>query len=310
MKILIIGKFSNRTERLIKDIFPREWEIAIAPSEKLEGEIGEAEVIIPEHVLIDGAFLDRAKKLKLVQAGAGFDNIVIEECTKRGIYAANAAGVNATAVAEHVMAYILCWYKNMILLDGAVKRGNYGVDYIGSELSGKVIGIVGLGNVGKEVAHFANGFGMKILGYAVRPVKTGPEIEITDFMTLLKSSEVITLHLSLNSQTRHLIGQRELELMKRDALLINTSRGPIIDENALIGALQSSTIGGAALDVYEKEPLPEDSPLRKLDNVILTPHTAGEPNGLNFHRQRYEFFLENSRRVAEGRPPISALNKL
>jgi D-3-phosphoglycerate dehydrogenase len=310
MKVVIIGKFSHGTERLIRNIFPREWEIVILPSEKLQGEIGDAEVIIPEHVLIDGAFLDRAKNLKLVQTGAGFDNVVIEECTKRGIYAANAAGVNATAVAEHVMAYILCWYKNMILLDGAVKRGNYDVDYIGSELSGKIFGIVGLGNVGKKVAHFANCFGMKILGYAVRPVKTGHEIEFTDFMTLLKSSEVISLHLPLNSQTRHLIGQGELELMKRDALLINTSRGPIIDENALIGALLSRTIGGAALDVYEKEPLPEDSQLRKLDNVILTPHTAGMPNGLKFHRQRYEFFVENIRRVAEGKPPTSALNKL
>ena len=310
MKIVIIGDFLPRTELLIKGVFPRQWQIAIVPPERVDEEISDAEVIIPEHERIDGPFLDRAPKLKLVQTGAGFDNVAIEECTKRGIYAANAAGVNATAVAEHVMAFILCWYKNMILLDGAVRRGEYGIDYIGSELSGKVIGIVGLGNIGRKVAHFAKAFGMRILGCRLRAIASGPEIEMTDFRTLLQSSDVITLHLSLNDQTRGLVSRREFEMMKADALLINTSRGPIIDEDALVEALQSRMIGGAALDVYQKEPLPEDSPLRTLDNVVLTPHSAGMPDGLKFHRSRYEFFIENIKRVAEGKPPVSALNKL
>lgn len=310
MKIVIIGNFSLRTELLIKGIFPREWKIAIVPPERLDEEIADAEVIIPEHERIDGTFVDHAPKLKLVQTGAGFDNVVIEECTKRGIYVANAAGINAIAVAEHVMAYILCWYKNMIRLDGAIKRGDYGIDYIGSELSGKVIGIVGLGNIGREVAQLAKAFRMRIMGCRLKSVESGPEIEITDFRTLLQSADVITLHLYLSDQTRGLISRRELGMMKTDALLINTSRGPIIDEDALVWALQSRIIGGAALDVYEKEPLPKDSPLRKLDNIILTPHSAGMPDGLKFHRQRYEFFIENAKRVAEGKPPVSVLNKL
>lgn len=310
MNVAIIGKFCQRTEQLIKDIFPRDWTVSIVTSDRLDEVIGKAEVIIPEHEIIDGRFLDRAPNLKLVQTGAGFDNVVIDDCTKRGVYAANAAGINATAVAEHVMAYVLCWYKNMALLDGAMKAGDWGLDYVGSELSGKVIGIVGLGNVGREVAHFANAFRMRVLGCDVRKIEVGPEIEVVDFKTLLKSSDVITLHIFLNNQTRHLIGRKELEMMKQDALLINTARGPIIDEKALIEALQSKVIGGAGLDVYDKEPLGQDSPLRKLDNVILTPHTAGMPNGLKFHRQRYEFFVKNMKRVAEGKSPMSALNQL
>jgi len=310
MNVVIVGKFSERTKQLIRSQFPKDWHITLTPAEELGRELEDAEVIIPEHTLIDGPLLDRAKRLKLVQTGAGFDNVMIEECTKRGIYVAHGKGVNARAVAEHVMGFILCWYKNLIYLDGMMKRGEYGVDYMGSELSGKVVGIVGLGNIGKEVARLANAFRMKVLGYPIRSIDMDTEIEFIDFTTLLKSSDIITLHLPLNDRTRQMIGRRELELMKKDALLINTSRGLIIDEAALIKALESKKIGGAALDVFETEPLPKDSPLRKLSNVILTPHTAGAPEALRFHKNRYEFFIENIRRITSGKPPMNALNRI
>jgi len=310
MKVVIVGKFSETTKRLILSKFPHDWKVVIVTSEELHREVNDAEVIIPEHQIIDGPLLSRAKYLKLVQTGAGYDNVMIDECTKRGIYVANAAGINALAVAEHVFALILCWYKNMIYLDGIMKRGQYGVDYAGSELSGKVIGIVGLGNIGREVARLAQAFTMNVLGYHRRPIDTELEIEFTDFETLLKSSDIVTLHIPLNEGTRRLIGQRELTLMKEDAFLINTSRGTVVDEAALIEALQSKKIGGAGLDVFETEPLPKDSPLRKLNNVILTPHTAGSPDGLKFHHKRFEFFMENIRRVSQGKPPINALNKI
>jgi phosphoglycerate dehydrogenase-like enzyme len=310
MKVVIVGKFSDRTNHFILSKFPRDWNVVTVTPEELDKELNDAEVIIPEHRIIDGPFLDRAKNLRLVQTGAGYDNVIIEECTKRGIYVANAAGINARAVAEHVFGFILCWYKNMIYLNGIMKRGQYGVDYAGSELSGKVIGVVGLGNIGREVAHLANAFKMKALGHHTRSVHTDLDIEFTDLETLLRLSDIITLHVSLNDKTRSMIGRKELKLMREDAFLINTSRGPIIDEAALIEALRSRKIGGAGLDVFETEPLPKNSPLRKLNNVILTPHIAGSPDGSKFHHKRYEFFVENIKRVFEGKVPINALNHI
>jgi D-3-phosphoglycerate dehydrogenase len=310
MNVVIVKKVPERTKRLILSKFPRNWKVALVAPEELNKELEDVEAIIPEHHTIDGPLLDRAKNLKLVQTGAGYDNVMVDECTKRGVYVANAAGVNTPAVAEHVFAFILCWCKNMISLDGLMKRGEFGVEFIGSELSGKAIGIVGLGNIGREVARLAKAFTMNVLGYHRRPIDTELEIEFTDFETLLKSSDIVTLHISLNDRTRHLIGERELALMKEDAFLINTSRGAVVDEAALIEALQSKKIGGAGLDVFETEPLPKDSPLRKLNNVILTPHRAGSPDGLHFHHKRYEFFVENIKRVSEGKEPIKALNRI
>ena len=191
-----------------------------------------------------------------------------------------------------------------------MKQEKYGVEYEGSELSGKVIGIIGLGNIGMEVARLGNAFQMKVLGYHIRSIDTDNEIEFTDFTTLLRVSDIVTLHVMLSDRTRRMISRKELELMKEDAFLINTSRGPIVDEDALIEALQSKKIGGAGLDVFDTEPLPKDSPLRILNNAILTPHTAGMPDGLKFHQKRYEFFIENIVRVSEGKAPVNALNQI
>ncbi|CAB1076914.1 D-3-phosphoglycerate dehydrogenase (EC [Olavius algarvensis Delta 1 endosymbiont] len=310
MKVLIIGEFREASKKRIRDIFPADWQLAIVASEELNDQLDEAEVIIPEHVNIDAAFLKRAKHLKLVQTGAGFDNVDIEACTTNGVYVANAAGVNAVAVAEHIFALVLSWYKNILILDRKLKRGEYSFDYSGAELSGKVIGIIGLGNIGRQVAAYARAFKMRVLGYDVHPVDLEDSVELVDFENLLEKSDVITLNTFLNAHTHHLISRQELELMRPDAILVNTSRGPVVDESALIEALRSKKIGGACLDVFETEPLPEASPLRKLNNVILTPHTAGMPDGLKFHKKRYEYFIENINRVSRGRPPMNALNRI
>jgi phosphoglycerate dehydrogenase-like enzyme len=310
MKVVIIGNFTESSKKRIIERFPSDWKVAIVSVAQMDAELADAEVIIPEHIQVDGPFLDRAKKLKLVQTGAGFDNVVIPECTKRGIYVANGAGVNTVAVAEHVMTFICCWFKDMIFLDGIMKRGEFGVDYSGAEIAGKTLGIIGMGSIGKAVARRALAFDMKVLGYDIRPVKRSKEVGMTDLATLLKTSDVITLHTFLNEQTRHMIGRRELSSMKESAFLINTSRGPVVDEATLIEALEAKRIGGAGLDVFEKEPLPKDSPLRRMKNVILTPHTAGMPDGLKFHEKRYAFFLENIKRVSLGMIPLNALNRI
>ena len=310
MKIVIVGDFSKTSTKMIVGQFPSDWRVVIVSGQDMEPELADAEVIIPEHVMVDGPFLDRAKKLRLVQTGAGFDNVVIPECTKRGIYVANAAGVNTIAVAEHVLTFILCWYKAMIQLDGMMKREEYGVDYTGSEVAGKTIGIVGMGSIGKAVARRALPFEMKVLGYDIRPVEVDRCVQMTDMATLLSHADVLTLHTFLDDQTRHMIGRQEFDSMKKDAILINTSRGPIVDEAALIDALQSNKIAGAGLDVFEKEPLPKESPLRRMKNVILTPHTAGMPDGLKFHQKRYAYFRGNILRVSQGKVPLNALNQI
>jgi D-3-phosphoglycerate dehydrogenase len=310
MKIIIARETSQKTRKLMADQFPLEWEIVTVRDDDLIKEIKDADVILPEGAVIDDRLLEQAKKLKLIQTGAGYDNVDIEACTERGIYVANAAGINSQAVAEHVFAFILCRCKNIIVLDAALKSGKSIMAYGGSELWQKRIGVVGLGSIGREVARLAAAFNMKVLGYHYRPVRPVDNIKVVDLPALLKQSDIITLHVALNSQTRNLVGKQEFALMKPDAFFINTSRGAVVDESALIESLQQNRISGAGLDVFETEPLPADSPLRQLGNVILSPHSAGEPDGLFFHKRRFQFFAANIRRVVDGRVPQNALNEL
>jgi len=310
MKVVIVRAAPEEIKRLIVGLFPGEWEVVVVSAEQLIEAIKNADAVIPEHTIIDAPLLDKAKNLKLVQTGAGYDNVSIEACTRRGIYVANAAGINAAAVAEHVFTFILCRYRNIVYFNEALRHGGYTVGYTGSELSQKVIGIVGMGHIGKAVARLATSFGMKVLGCHTRPLDTEFSVEWVDLQTLLKTSDIVSLHVSLNQRTRHMIGRNEFEIMKKNAFLVNTSRGSVVDETALIEALQTGQISGAGLDVFETEPLPENSPLRKLSNVILTPHTAGEPDALYFHSNRFKFFAENIKRVSEGKPPINALSRI
>jgi phosphoglycerate dehydrogenase-like enzyme len=251
MKVVISGNRTEQSRHLIRGSFPEDWAVVFAPQGEMAAQIGDAEVLIPEHAPVGEDLLSLGTRLRLVQTGAGYDNVDIDACTRRGVYVANARGINARAVAEHVLAFMLCWYKNVLAMDRAMKQGQWEVDCRGGELSGKVIGVVGLGNTGKEVARLSTAFGMKVLGYHTRPVEADAEVEFTDLVSLLRMSDIVTLHISLNESTRQIIGESELALMKRDAFLINTSRGSVIDEGALISALESGRISGAALDVFE-----------------------------------------------------------
>jgi D-3-phosphoglycerate dehydrogenase len=183
--------------------------------------------------------------------------------------------------------------------------------YTGSELKGKTIGIIGLGAVGKKLAEFCRVFDMNVLAYARNTVVHSDRFaKITDFDTLISVSDIVSVHVSLNQQTKHLINKEVFKKMKNTALFINTARGGIVNEGDLIDALKNKDILGACLDVFESEPLPINSELRSLGNVILTPHTAGMPDGLKFHKKRYEFFVNNIKRVENGEEPESKLNQL
>jgi D-3-phosphoglycerate dehydrogenase len=314
MKILIVGYFNESSKLNIVRNFPEEWNIVIVPpGEEMLRHIEDCQVIIPEHVKIDYNLLSRANKLKLVQTGAGYDNVDIDACTQLGIWTANAAGVNAQAVAEHVMALILSYYKNIPFLDTFMKNkiDQNQLDYTGSELKGKTIGIIGFGAIGKKVAEFCKVFDMNVLVYARNAVVQSDGLaQIINFDDLVSTSDIVTVHASLNPQSQKLFDKEVFKKMKNTALFINTARGGIVDEKDLIDALKNRDIAGACLDVFETEPLPIDSELRNLSNVILTPHTAGMPDGLKFHKKRYDFFVNNIKRVENGEEPESKLNQL
>lgn len=245
-------------------------------------------VIISEYFRITGRIMDAAMpNLRgIVAFGVGYDHIDVDAASERGIYVANAAGANAESVAEHTFALILCLMRKICHLDNFVRSGKWvkreetGIPerFVPRDLEGKTIGIIGLGAIGRRVARIARGFNMRVLGYSPRTTpETAREIgvELVDLETLLKESDIVTLHVPLTEETRGMIGYRELCLMKPTAYLINTSRGPVLDEEALIRALEEGKIAGAGLDVFSKEPISPENPLLKFDNVVVTPHCAG-----------------------------------
>ena len=314
MKILIVGHFSGTSKATVTRHFPENWDVVIVPpGEEVLQHLKDCQVLIPEHLKVDHSLLSAAPHLKLVQTGAGYDNVDIDACTKLGIWAANAAGVNAQAVAEHVLALLLSYYKNIPFLDAFMKNklDENQLNYTGSELAGKTIGIVGLGAIGKKVAAFCNTFDMNVLACVRNPsVISDDLVKTTDFDTLVSTADIISVHVPLTQQTKQLFNKAVFQQMKQTALFINTARGGIVKESDLINALKNRDILGACLDVFEAEPLPMSSELRTLDNVILTPHTAGLPDGRKFHKKRYDFFIRNINRVANGEEPESKLNQL
>lgn len=213
--------------------------------------------------------------------GVGFDNIDVLAATRRGIVVCNTPGVAGESVAEHTFALILALSKKLIAADKFVRSGKYsGFDptlFLSSQVWGKTIGIVGLGRIGTYVGHMAyGGFKMKILYNDIRRSEDFEMLTEAKFVTLeriLKEADFVTLHVPLAESTRHMIGKKELSMMKETSVLINTSRGAVVDQEALIEALSKNEIGGAGLDVYEGEHhMPHE--LRILGNTVLTPHIA------------------------------------
>lgn len=232
---------------------------------------------------IDRAVFDASPPTKIYANYAiGFDNIDLVEAGKRGIYVTNAPGDYSGCVAEHAMAMILDLSIRMSESDRYVRNGKYKgwspMNFIGNDISGKTLGIIGVGKIGERLAGIAvRGFNMKVIYYDMRRNESLEKIGDVKHMEtkeeVLKQSDFVSLHVPLLDSTRHLINEKSLKLMKPGSFLINTSRGPVIDENALVKALQNKTIKGAGLDVFEFEPKLAKG-LAKLDNVVLTPHIA------------------------------------
>ena len=208
----------------------------------------------------------------------GYDHIDLDSATENGVIVSNVPGYAFDAVAELVFAFSLNLFRKVHVADKKIRKGMFDWrDYVGNQLMGKTIGVIGTGNIGIRVIQIAHGFNMNVLSTTNHP---NPEkekrlgIKFVDLDILLSESDIVTLHVPLTPTTERMIGKTELEKMKSTSVLINTSRGKIIDENALIRALRKGNIMGAGLDVFEEEPLTQDNPLIQLDNVVLTPHIA------------------------------------
>ncbi|MBR0136904.1 MAG: hydroxyacid dehydrogenase [Erysipelotrichaceae bacterium] len=243
--------------------------------------LSKAYALLPGNAPITAELLDKAPELKIiVKTGVGMDRVDIDACTERNIIAANTPLANYIAVAEHTVALILAAAKRLYPV--SMKLHNDHPDwkaareYASIELCGKTISIIGYGNIGKRVAKLLSGFDMRIIAYSPHlDIANLPEyVEGTlDMDYALSQADFVSIHAS-GDKARNLIDERELSLMKPSAILINTTRGHVINEKALINALKSNVIAGAALDVFTHEPIEDDNPLLIMDNVIATPHTA------------------------------------
>jgi len=266
---------------------------------------------------LNSEFFKAAPGLKLVQLiSAGYDRLDVGAAKRAGVPIANNGGSNSVAVAEHTLLLMLAVYRKLSWHHANVVTGKWRVGDFSShrlyELEGKTLGIVGLGTIGKKVARRAAAFGMRIQYYDIARLSEDAEdalgVRFVLFPELLRTSDIVTLHVPLNEVTRKLIGATELGMMQPSAVLINTCRGPVVDETALHAALTSARIAAAGLDVMVEEPPIANHPLFALENVTFTPHMAG-PTWDNWAKAFRNAF-DNVQRVARGERPLWVIPEL
>ncbi len=260
------------------------------------------------------AFLE-AKNLKWVHLGlAGVDKALLPAVVKSRVKLTSSKGIHATTLAELILGMILAFAKGIILSMSFKKKKAWRfteVNLAKFGLEGRVLGIIGLGLIGIEVAQKAKAFGMKVIAVKNRPGRASGYVDEVyarwELNQVLKKSDFVFLSVPLTKETYHLIGKKELDQMKKTAFLINTSRGPVVDQAALVDALKERKIAGAGLDVFEEEPLPKSSELWNLDNVIITPHIGGAMP--DYYRKVGEVFKDNLERFLQGRRLKNLVNR-
>jgi phosphoglycerate dehydrogenase-like enzyme len=260
---------------------------------------------------MDDAFYQGAPNLKLIQLlSAGYDTCDLEAATRARVPICNNGGANSIAVAEHTFALLLAVTRQITFLHKLVSTGAWrGNEWLGKgyyELAGKTLGIVGLGTIGKKVARIAKGFGMNVLYNDIIRLNEDAEDALGARFRLLRevlqASDIVSLHVPLTDATRHMINATTLKQMQPHAILINTCRGPVVDEPALHRALTGGTIQAAGLDVFDEEPTPSNNPLLGLENVVLTPHLAGL--SADNRAKGFRNAFDNVQRVERGETPL------
>ncbi|WP_020577051.1 phosphoglycerate dehydrogenase [Actinopolymorpha alba] len=248
------------------------------PADERVGLLAQADAIIAGTRPLTADHLSAAERLRLiVRTGVGYDNVDVEAASRQGIPVCITPGVNRQAVAEYVFALALAHSRHIVPNAAQLAAGTWNQP-TGRELAGRTLGVVGLGSVGKAVADLAKAFRMNVLAYDPaldHEYADANAVEATSLPDLLARADIVTLHLFLDDTTRNLIDASALAAMKPDALIVNTSRGGIVNEEALAQAVRSGAIAGAAIDVFSEEPLPWESPLRSVDGILTTSHIAG-----------------------------------
>ena len=260
------------------------FEVDYDPNVTKEGLLAKVEsydaLVVRSRTKVDAEVISRATRLKIIaRPGTGLDNIDLRAANARGVEVVNSPEALVEAVAEHVIGLMLAVARSIPAADASMKAGLWDKQrFVGTELKGKTLGIAGLGRIGRRVAEIARAMGLSLLGYDVIdvPQETLAALgcRMVDLDTLFASSDYITLHVPLTSETRHMVDTRRISLMKKTAVLINTSRGEVIDEAPLAKALEAGEIGGAALDVFEHEPPGPE--IVSAPNMITTPHIGGQ----------------------------------
>jgi len=275
--------------------------------EELLSRIADAEIVVTKEMPVSGDLIRRfPDSVKLIcEAGTGYNNLDLDAAREKGITVCNIPAYSSQRVAHTAVMMILNLSSSMQIQMKMLANGNHDnftknlqVDHV--EVNGKTLGLIGAGNIGKEVIKIAKALDMNILVYTRTPRADEDGIRYVDLETMLKNSDYVSLHCPLTPQTRHIINKETLSMMKPTAFLINTSRGALVDEPALIEALKSGVIAGAALDVQETEPPVSDNPLYTMDNVILTPHMGWK--GLETRQRLVSILAENVHSYLDGNP--------
>lgn len=261
----------------------------------------DADIIVVSNLPLNREVIEGCRNLKLLSvAFTGVDHIAMEACRDQGVTVCNCAGYSTCAVADLVFGMLISLYRNVIPCDLACRRGGTKDGLVGFELEGKKFGVVGTGAIGERVALIAQAFGCEVYAYS-RTVKDLLGVKYVDLDTLLSECDIVSLHTPLNAQTKGLINKENIKRMKKNAVLINTARGPVVDTDALAEALKEGRLAGACIDVFEKEPpIDENHPLLDTPNTIVTPHIAFATKEALVKRAVIVF--DNVKRYLDGKP--------
>jgi phosphoglycerate dehydrogenase-like enzyme len=299
----------------LKQEFPDFQVVQLNSFEQLDSEVVDAEVMFAA-ALRPRQFLS-AKKLHWIHSqSAAVNDLMFPDLINSDVVVTNARDVHGPVVASHVMATVLAMAKQIPTAVRFQERRVWGQESLarigGQDLAGAMLGLVGLGSIGRNVAKHAAAFDMRVIAVREHPQKEKPPgvdavFPSSDLLRLLAESDYVVLSAPLTPETSGMIGREQFAAMKPKACLINVGRGPLVDETALIDALRARKIGGAALDVFDKEPLPSDSPLWELENLLITPHVAGMSGAMWV--RHYSLFAENLQRYLSGQPLLGLVDK-
>jgi phosphoglycerate dehydrogenase-like enzyme len=315
---ILVSCPSSEVANIAREMAPKGFETVVVHSdaEVIASLPGIEYMITYPHIPMTDEFYRVVPKLRLVQLlSAGYDNVDLEAARRARVPLANNGGANAISVSEHAIMLMLTVARRVVWQHASVSGGRWrgnGPAPRMYELHDKTLGLIGFGTIGRKVARLAQPFGMHVQYFDIARLSEGEadrhNVKFRLLRELLRTSDMVSLHVPLNGSTRHMIGKEELELMKPNAIIINTSRGPVIDEKALHAHLAAGKIFGAGLDVFDQEPPPPNNPLLSLDNVVLTAHFAG-PTWDN-HVARFRNAFDNVQRVARGEPALWVVPEL